>query len=214
MNFVRLGRDPFAVFVITSFLRYFADIDFGVEIGGEGHAVVSGVAVHDVEVVDLVEMVLGGIGGEDRRHARIEPAAENRRESLFAETILIGPLPRIFEMRFVPWLVVGRIEVIDAAFQAGVHDREILIGKGHVDDDIGTEGAEEFAQFGNAVGIDLSGLYAAAADRRRNGVALRLGAAGQHHVRKDWIGRHLLRYDRTDAACADDQSSTHIIYRF
>jgi len=78
-------------------------------------------------------------------------------------------------MRFVPWLVVGRIEVIDAAFQAGVHDREILIGKGHVDDDIGTEGAEEFAQFGNAVGIDLSGLYAAAADRRRNGVALRLG---------------------------------------
>ena len=42
-------------------------------------------------------------------------------------------------MRFVPWLVVGRIEVIDAAFQAGVHDREILIGKGHVDDDIGTE---------------------------------------------------------------------------
>ena len=71
VNFVRLGRDPFAVFVITSFLRYFADIDFGVEIGGEGHAVVSGVAVHDVEVVDLVEMVLGGIGGEDRRHARI-----------------------------------------------------------------------------------------------------------------------------------------------
>ena len=117
-------------------------------------------------------------------------------------------------MRFVPWLVVGRIEVIDAAFQAGVHDREILIGKGHVDDDIGTEGAEEFAQFGNAVGIDLSGLYAAAADRRRNGVALRLGAAGQHHVREDWIGRHLLRYDRTDAACADNQSSTHIVYRF
>ena len=107
-------------------------------------------------------------------------------------------------MRFVPWLVVGRIEVIDAAFQAGVHDREILIGKGHVDDDIGTEGAEEFAQFGNAVGIDLSGLYAAAADRRRNGVALGFGTAGQHNVREDGIGGDFLRHHRTDASGSDN----------
>ena len=107
-------------------------------------------------------------------------------------------------MRFVLWLVVGRIEVIDAAFQAGVHDREILIGKGHVDDDIGTEGAEEFAQFGNAVGIDLSGLYAAAADRRRNGVALGFGTTGQHHVCKNGISGDFLGYDRSDASGTDN----------
>ena len=204
VDFVRLGDDPFAVFVIAALLRHLADVDFGVEVRGEGHAVIAGVAVHDIEVMNLVEMVLGGIGREDGRNARIEAAAEDRRQPRGLEAVLIGPLPRIFEMRLVLGLVIGRVEVVAAAFEAGVHDRQVLIRQGHVDHDVGTERAEEFAQFGHIVGIDLRGLDTAAADSRRNGVALGFGTAGQHHVRKNGIGGDFLGYDRSDASGTDN----------
>ena len=70
-------------------IRDSADVDLGVEVRGESHAVVAGVAVDDVKVVDLVEMVLGGIGREDGRHARVEAAAEDRREARGLEAVLI-----------------------------------------------------------------------------------------------------------------------------
>ena len=70
---VGLGDDPLAVLVVTTLLGDLADIDFGIEIGGESHAVVAGVAVDDVEVMYLVEMVLGGIGREDGRAPGSKP---------------------------------------------------------------------------------------------------------------------------------------------
>ena len=42
---------------------------------------VAGVAVEDVDVVDLVEMVLERVSGEDARDARVEAGAEERREA-------------------------------------------------------------------------------------------------------------------------------------
>ncbi len=204
MDFVRLGDDPAAVFVVAALLRHLADVDLGVEIGGEGHAVVARIAVDDVEVVDLVEMVLGGIGREDRRDARVKAAAEDRREPRLLEAVLVGPLPRILEMGLVLGLVVGRVEVVAAAFEAGVHDRQVLVRQRHVDHDIGLEGAEQFAEFGDAVGIHAGRLHPIAADGRRDGIAFRLGAAGQHHRRKDGIGRDLLRNDGSDTAGPDD----------
>ena len=72
---VRFGHHPLAVLVVTAFLSHFADIDFRIEIRGESHAVITGVAIHDIEVVNLVEMVFGGIGGENSCHSRIEAAA-------------------------------------------------------------------------------------------------------------------------------------------
>ena len=143
VNLVGFGYDPASVLVVAPFLRYFADVDFGVEVGGEGHAVIAGVAVDDVEVVYFVEVMLGGIGREDGRNARIETAAEDGREAFGLETVLIGPLPRILEVRLVLGFVVGRIEVVGAAFEAGVHDREVLIGQGDIHDDVGPEGAEQ-----------------------------------------------------------------------
>ena len=214
VDLVRLGHHPLSVLVITPFLGHLADVDLGVEVRGESHAVVAGVAVDDVKVVDLVEMVLGGIGREDGRHARVETAAEDRRESRGLEAVLIGPLPRVFEMRLVLRLVVGRVEVVAAAFEAGVHDREILVRKRHVDHDVGFERAEQFAQLRHAVGVDLGGLHAVAADGGRNGVAFGFGTAGQHHVREDGIGRDFLRHHRSDAAGSDYQRFTHRIIRF
>ena len=75
MDLVRLGHDPLSVLVVTALLGHLADVDLGVEVRGEGHTVVAGIAIDDVEVVDFVEMVLGGIGREDGRNARVETAA-------------------------------------------------------------------------------------------------------------------------------------------
>ena len=172
---MRLGGNPLAVLEITPFLRHLADVDLGIEVRGESHAVVARVAIHDVEVVDLVEMVLGGIGREDGRHARVEAAAEDRREARSLEAVLIGPLPRVFEMCLVLRLVVGCVEVVAAAFEAGVHDRKVLVRKRHVDHDVGFERAEQFAQLRHAVCVDLGGLHAVAADGGRNGVAFGFG---------------------------------------
>ena len=203
VNLVRLGHDPLAVLVVAALLGHLADIDLGIEVRSEGHAVVAGIAVDNIEVVDLVEMVFGGIGSEDGRHARVEAAAEDGRKARSLEAVLIGPLPRIFEMRLVFRLVVGRVEVVAAAFEAGVHDRQILIRKRYVDHDVGFERAEQLAQLRHVVGIDLGGLHAVAADSCRHGIACGFGTAGQHHVRKDGIGCNFLRHHRSDASCTD-----------
>ena len=112
-------------------------------------------------------------------------------------------------MRLVLGLVVGRVEVVAAALEAGIHDREVLIRQGDIDDDVGLEGPEQLAQRGHVVGIDLGGLHAVTADGGRHGVAFGFGTAGEHHVREDGIGSDLLGYDRSDATRTDDKGSTH-----
>ena len=54
--------DPFAVLDVASLSGDLADIYLGVEVGSEGIAVVAAVAVENVDVVYLVELVLHGIG--------------------------------------------------------------------------------------------------------------------------------------------------------
>ncbi len=107
-------------------------------------------------------------------------------------------------MRLVTGLVVCRVEVADAGLEARLHDREVLIRQGHVDDHVGLEVAHERNQSLHVVGIDGGGRYVGFAYGGGHGVALALGAAGDHDVGED-IGvlRHLVRYDGTDAAAAD-----------
>ena len=59
MDAHRRDLDPLAVFPVAAGLRDLADVDLGVEVGREGLAVAAGVAVDDVEVVQLGEVVLG-----------------------------------------------------------------------------------------------------------------------------------------------------------
>lgn len=117
-------------------------------------------------------MMLCGISREYRRNSRVEAAAEYGRQPLLLETVLISPLPRILEMGLVLGLVVGRIEVVDPALETCVHDRQVLIRERNIDNNVGLETAEEFAQFRNAVGIDLRRLYTVTSDGRRYGIAL------------------------------------------
>ena len=60
-------------------------------------------------------------------------------------------------MSHVARLVVGRVEIVDPAFQAGIHYGEILVGECHVDYHFGLVAAEEFAELFHAVGIHAVG---------------------------------------------------------
>ena len=166
----RSGGHPLAVFVIASVLSDFADVDFGVEIGGESLVVVACVAIDNVQIVHFVEMVLGCIGGIDTTYAGVESATEDSGEAGLFEALLVGPLPAVFEVGFILRLIVSRIQIVHSGLQAGFHDGEVLIGECHVDDNIGFETVEKGYQFVYIVSIDLCGLYGRIADGLSDGV--------------------------------------------
>ena len=93
MNLERTGSHPLAVLIIPAVLCDFADVDFGIEVGGKRLAVISGIAIHNVEIVHFREMVLSRIGGEHARHTRVEAAAEDCRQSRLFEAFAVSPLP-------------------------------------------------------------------------------------------------------------------------
>ena len=90
--------------------------------------VVTGIAVDDVQILHLLKVVLGGVGREDARHARVEATAEDGRQTSLAEAVAVGPLPRVLEVSLVLRLIVGRVQIRAAAGQTGIHNRQILIG--------------------------------------------------------------------------------------
>ena len=124
----RVGFLPFALFPEATALGDFADVDLWVEVRGELVAVVAGVGVHDVDRLNRVEEVLLGVGAEDVGHAGVEARAEEGGEASLLEACAVGPLPGVFELREVGRLVVGRVDVVDAGVEAGVHQVEVLVG--------------------------------------------------------------------------------------
>ena len=114
VDLLGFGLAPLAILVVLTLLRDLADVDLGVEVGGEGLVVVAPVAVYDIQVMDLVEVMLGSVGREDPRHPWVETTAEDGRQPCFLEALLVGPLPAVFELSLVQRLIVGRVEVIDA----------------------------------------------------------------------------------------------------
>ena len=58
LNLHRLCFDPAAVLPVAALCGDFADVDLRIEVGGKGVAVVAGVAVEDVDILDGVEVVL------------------------------------------------------------------------------------------------------------------------------------------------------------
>ena len=176
VDFERTGLNPFAILVIAALLGDFADVDFGVEVGGESLAVIAGVAVDDVEVVHLLEVMLGGIGSVDAAHTWVEAAAQNGCQTSLLEAFAVGPLPAVLEVSLVAWLVVGGVEVVHAALQAGLHDGEVLIGQGEVDDQVWFVTVEQGHEFVDAVGIDLVGGDIGFANGLGHGIAFALGA--------------------------------------
>ena len=219
MNLQRLGLHPLAVLPVQSLLRDLADVDLGVEVSGEGLVVVACVAVDDVEVLNLLEMVLGSVCREDTRHARVEAAAEDSRQSGLLEALAVGPLPAVFEVCLVLRLVVGRVEVVAARLQAGLHDGEVLIGQGQVHHDVGLVAAEQLHELRHLVGIYLCRLNPFEASGALHGggqaVAFSFRARCNHDVGED-IGvlRNLMSGNGGHASGADNQYFSHCRYGF
>ena len=154
MHRERVGFNPFAILIVFSALSDFADIDFGVEIGGECLSVVTCVAVNDVEVFHFGEMVLGGVGGIDARHSGVETATEDSGKTCLFKSFAISPLPTVLVFCFIERLVVGGVEIVHATFKTSVHNGEVLIGESHIDNDVGAVALEQFDELRHAVGID------------------------------------------------------------
>ena len=167
--------------------------------------VIACIAIYDVQILDFIEVMLGGIGRIYTAHARVEAATENGGQAGFLEALLVGPLPAVFEVGHVLGLVVGRVQIVDTRFQTGFHDSQVLIGQGNVDDDFGLEAIEERNQFVHIVCIYLSGFDIGITDGFHDGVAFRLRAAGNHdfgeHVR---ILSYFVCNDGSYTACTDN----------
>ena len=167
--------------------------------------VVARVAVHYVEILNFVEVVLRSIGRIDAGNARVEAATEDGRQAGLLKALLVGPLPAVFEVRLVDGLIVGRIQVVDAAGKARLHNGQVLVGQGQVHNDVGPELLEQGRQLLDAVGVDLRGLYGRIADGLHDGVTLRLGTAGNHDVREHVsVLRHFVCGNRGYASRTDD----------
>ena len=122
---------------------------------------------------------------------------------------LVGPLPAILELGLVDRFIVGGIQIIDARFQARIHDRQILIRQGDIEHQIGLVFFDQRHHLRHIVRIHLLGGNRPR-QCRRNGIALGLGPAGQNDLVKDL--RHLrtfMHHHIADPAGTDNQYFCH-----
>ena len=89
---------PFAVFPIAAGGRYFAQVNLGVEVGGEGITVVAAVAVQNINSIDGVELVFFGISAVSLRYARVKAAAQQRGKARFFKFFAVCPLPAVIKI--------------------------------------------------------------------------------------------------------------------
>ena len=156
-SFYAHGRNfhPAAVFPVTSRSGYFPQIHFRIKIRCEGITVIAAVTVQNVNGIDRVKFMFFRIGAVSLCHSRIKSASEKgcqsrlfkffpvrplpaivkiRRETFFFTAFFINSFPlRIFRiLRFI----ICRIHIVDAAGQAGIHNRQILIRQGNIHNQI------------------------------------------------------------------------------
>ena len=156
--------------------------------------VIACIAIDDVEILNLLEVMLGSIGSEDRGHAWVKTTSEDGSESCLLETLTICPLPAVFEVSLILWLIVGSIHIVDTSFEAGIHDGEVLIRKSEVDAEFWLELLHQSHESRNIVCIDrcssdvsadtVLGVQATT-DGIGKSIALRLCAACNADVGKD-----------------------------
>ena len=89
----RLCLDILSVLVVETFLGNLAYVYLWVEVGGKCFVMVSCIAVHDVEVLYLVEVVLCCVCGEYACDARVETASENGAETSLLKAFAVSLLP-------------------------------------------------------------------------------------------------------------------------
>ena len=113
-------------------------------------------------------------------------------------------------MSLVERLIIGRVEIIDAALQAGIHYGKVLIRQRHVDADIGFVAVEELHQLGHLVGVHAVGnnvlVSGALLHGLRQAVALLLGARSQNQLSENlrMLRTFVSHYGANTAGSYDD----------
>ena len=93
VNLKWLSLNPLAIFPVESLLGNLADVDLWVEVGGECLMVVASVTVNNVEILNLLEVVLGSISCIDACNTWVETTAKDSCETSLLKTVAISPLP-------------------------------------------------------------------------------------------------------------------------
>ena len=212
MNGHGIDFHPLAIFPILAALGDFADVDLRIEVGGKCLAMITGVAIDDVQIMDFIEIVFGGVCGVDACHTGVETATEQGHDASFFETILIGPLPAVLEFGFVARLVVGGVHIVGFSGQTGVHQRKVLIRERHIDQQVRFVAVEQLDGFLHIVGIHLGGLDAVASNFSGNLVAFGFGAGGEHDFGEHFRhGSAFVCHHGSHAAGTDDKNFCHSI---
>ena len=103
-------------------------------------------------------MVLEYIGAVHVRDARVESRAEHGHQAFLPEPVLIGPLPLVLELRLVQRLVVGRVDVMHPRFEAGIHDSQVLVRQGDIEDEVRPDFPYQGDGLRHVVRVDRMGL--------------------------------------------------------
>ncbi|CDE87889.1 unknown [Prevotella sp. CAG:891] len=93
VNFERFSFNPLTVFPIQTLLGNFANIDFRVKVRSKSLVVITGIAVYDVEILNLVEVMLGSISCKNARHTRVKTTTQDSCQASLFKAIFVSPLP-------------------------------------------------------------------------------------------------------------------------
>ena len=124
----------------------------------------------------------------------------------------------VFELGLVLGLVVGGVEIVAPGLEAGIHQHKVLIGQGQVHQKLSPGVLDHLDGVGDLVGVKLGSFDVDAGaflDRFGDGIAFRLGAAGQRDLGEDvGIHRHLVHGGVADATRANNQCLAHGKFSF
>src|SRR4030043_661120 len=137
--------------------------------------------------MNFIEEMPRGVSGKDVCHPRIKTRTENSHNTFLFEPLLIGPLPAVFKMGLVKGLVIGRINIMDSCRETCIHDMQILIREGEIENNIRPELAYEVCKFRYIVGVNPSRLDVSFVSNLNvifDGLALGEGSAGNHNLPK------------------------------
>src|SRR5690554_7819062 len=74
----RRDFNDFSIFIVTAVLSDFANINFWIEVRSKSFAMVTSVAVDNIQSIHFIEMVFFGVCGIDIGHSRVKRSEERR----------------------------------------------------------------------------------------------------------------------------------------
>ena len=154
-DFHRFGFHPLTIFDVAALCRNFPNIDFRIEVGSERIAVVTAIAVQNVDIIDFVKVVLLGISTKYASYAGVKAAAQQSCDASFFEAFPISPLPLVLKLCRIFRFIVCGVHIVRLGCKASVHNGQILIGKCHIDDNVRLLLLDQSDQLVYIIGIHL-----------------------------------------------------------